>query len=229
MPPTQERVSPKLLGTGRYAEQLERTSSTSELRLVSCRLVRLPGLEARRERDRLWILMASDEEGFPPMYVRVTKLLLPEEDEDDCDARGAPTSEAAPEDTASKWLRRLAYSWCRSSIREDDDDDVGSEASDLAGLGLPLDLLLPLSRRAVSSPSAAVLLSLEMTMSRSRSACLRVAMASSISRPRSRWLLTLMISSPTRSLPSLKKRRRKERKLDRSSGGEGELVLSVAQ
>ena len=66
------------------------------MRLVSWRLVRLPGLEARRERERLWILMASDDEGFPPpMYVLVTKLF---DDEDD----RAPTSEAVPEDTASK-------------------------------------------------------------------------------------------------------------------------------
>ena len=64
------------------------------MRLVSWRLVRLPGLEARRERERLWILMASDDDGLPPppMYVRVTKLLF----------ERIPTSEAAPEDTASK-------------------------------------------------------------------------------------------------------------------------------
>ena len=76
-------------------------------------------------------------------------------------------------------------------------------------------------------------------MSRSRSARLSVAMASSMSRPRSRWLLTLMISSPTRSRPSLQEEEEKPR-YDKQNwknlgpnfyrtlplGGAGELILT---
>ena len=97
-----------------------------------------------------------------------------------------PTSEAAPEDTASKWLRRFSYSWCRSSILPLLAAAGSSEASDLAGRGLTPPFPGETSFSGKGLSSAPPSLSREMTMSRSRSARLSVAMASSMSRPRSR-------------------------------------------